>query len=50
MAAAHVEVWLSKADAIVLGLKIMSLPALQDLQSCRLPCWSQRKDESHSLS
>ena len=30
MAAAHVEVWLSRADAIVLSSEIVSLPALQD--------------------
>lgn len=40
MAAAHLEMWLGKGDAIMLGHEVVSLPALQALPSCWLPCWS----------
>lgn len=50
MAAAHVEVWLKKADAIVLGFENVSLPAPQNVLKCWLLCWSQYKGEGHSLS
>ena len=47
--AAHVQVWLKKADAIVLGLEVVSLPAVHNMPSCWLPPWSQYTGATYSL-